>query len=144
MVTTVDSPFEFGKANLLWEHDNPSVAIIACGPLVYNSLIAAKNLEAKGVHVLVLNLHTIKPIDVDAVIAVAEMAGSVVTAEEHQVAGGMGSAVAEVLAANYPVPMEFVGVHDQFGQSGKPEELIEHYGMGVKSIMAAVQKMKTK
>lgn len=144
VVTTVDSPFEFGKANLLWEHDNPSVAIIACGPLVYNSLIAAKNLEAKGVHVLVLNLHTIKPIDVDAVIAVAEMAGSVVTAEEHQVAGGMGSAVAEVLAANYPVPMEFVGVHDQFGQSGKPEELIEHYGMGVKSIMAAVKKMKTK
>ncbi len=141
VVTTIDSPFEFGKANLLWDSEKPHVAIISCGPLVYNSLIAAKNLEAEGISVSVLNLHTIKPLDIETVIAVAKKAGRVVTCEEHQVAGGMGSAVAEVLAQNYPVPMEFIGVKDQFGQSGKPEELVEFYGMGVKSIMEAVQKI---
>ncbi len=141
VVTTVDSPFEFGKANLLWESDAPSVAIIASGPLVYNSLMAAKTLESEGIKVLVLNLHTIKPIDTEAVISVAKRAGAVVTAEEHQVHGGMGSAVAEVLAANHPVPMEFIGVQDRFGQSGKPEELMEYYGMGIKSIMEAVKKV---
>ncbi len=141
VVTTVDSPFEFGKANLLWDSENPSVAIIACGPLVYNSLMAAKSLEAEGISVLVLNLHTVKPLDVEAVISVAKRAGRVITAEEHQIAGGMGSAVAEVLAQNYPVPMEFIGVRDQFGQSGKPEELMEHYGMGIKDIVTAVKKI---
>ncbi|MBI3632318.1 MAG: transketolase family protein [Candidatus Vogelbacteria bacterium] len=141
VVTTVDSPFEFGKANLLWNSEKPQVGIIACGPLVYNSLVAAKSLEAEGIQVLVLNLHTIKPLDIDAVVAVAKKAGRVVTCEEHQVVGGMGSAVAEVFAQNYPVPMEFIGVKDQFGQSGKPEELIEHYGMGVKSIMEAVKRV---
>ncbi len=141
VVTTAGSPFEFSKANLLWDSDSPTVAIIASGPLVYNSLMAAKSLESDGVPVLVLNLHTIKPIDVEAVVAVAKRAGKVVTAEEHQIAGGMGGAVAEVLATNYPVPMEFIGVHDQFGQSGKPEELMDHYGMGVKSIIEAVKKV---
>ena len=141
VVTTSDSPFEFGKANLLWDTESPSVAIIASGPLVYNSLIAAKNLEAEGVSVLVLNLHTIKPIDVEAIVAVAKRAGRVITAEEHQIAGGMGSAVAEVLAANCPVPIEFIGVHDRFGQSGKPEELMEYYGMGVKSIIEMVKRV---
>ena len=141
VVTTIDSPFEFGKANLLWDSEKPSVAIIACGSLIYNSLVAAKSLEAEGVQVLVLNLHTIKPLDVEAVISVAKRAGRVITAEEHQVAGGMGSAVAEVLAQNYPVPIEFIGVHDQFGQSGKPAELIQHYGMEVQSIMETVKKL---
>lgn len=141
VVTTSDSPFEFGKANLLWESDAPSVAIIASGPLVYNSLMAAKQLESEGVKVLVLNLHTIKPIDTEAIISVAKRAGAIVTAEEHQINGGMGSAVAEVLAGNYTVPMEFIGVNDRFGQSGKPEELVEYYGMGVKDIIAAVKKV---
>lgn len=141
VVTTTDSPFEFGKANLLWDSEAPQVAIIASGPLVYNSLMAAKQLESEGISVLVLNLHTIKPIDVEAVISVVRRAGAVVTAEEHQINGGMGSAVAEVLAQNYPVPMEFVGVHDLFGQSGKPEELMEYYGMGVKDIISAVKKV---
>ncbi|MDO8493268.1 MAG: transketolase family protein [bacterium] len=144
VVTTADSPFEFGKANLLWESDAPSVAIIASGPLVYNSLMAAKQLETDGVKVLVLNLHTIKPIDSEAIISAAKRAGAVVTAEEHQVNGGMGSAVAEVLAANHPVPIEFIGVHDRFGQSGKPEELMEYYGMGVKDIVAAVKKVMSR
>lgn len=141
VVTTVDSPFEFGRANLLWDGDMPQVAIIACGPLVYNSLVAAKNLESEGVQTLVLNLHTVKPLDIEAVISVAKRAGKVVTCEEHQVMGGMGSAVAEVLAQNYPVPIKFIGVEDKFGQSGKPEELMEFYGMGVKSIMRAAKEI---
>lgn len=140
VVTTEDTPFEFGKANLLWDSEKPQVAIIACGPMVYNSLIAAKGLTEEGIEVLVLNLHTIKPIDKEAVIDVAKRAGRVVTVEEHQVMGGMGSAVAEVLAQNYPVPMEFIGVQDKFGQSGTPAELVEFYGMGVKSIVGAVKK----
>ncbi len=144
VVTTVDSPFEFGKANLLWESDMPTVAIIASGPLVYSSLMAAKSLEAEGIQVLVLNLHTIKPLDIATVVSVAKRAGRIVTAEEHQVSGGMGSAVAEVIATNYPVPIEFIGVHDKFGQSGKPEELMEHYGMGVKDIVEAVKKVASR
>ncbi len=141
VVTTTDSPFEFGKANLLWESDAPQVAIIAAGPLVYNSLMAAKQLEGEGLKVLVLNLHTIKPIDSEAIIAADKRAGAVVTVEEHPINSRMGSAVAEVLAANHPVPIEFVGVHDRFGQSGKPEELMEYYGMGIKDVVAAVKKV---
>ena len=141
VVTTEDTPFEFGKANLLWNCEKPTVAIIACGPMVYNSLVAAKSLAEEGTEVLVLNLHTIKPIDKEAVIEVAKRAGRVVTVEEHQVMGGMGSAVAEVLASNFPVPIEFIGVQDKFGQSGTPTELVEFYGMGVKSIMEAVKKI---
>ena len=144
VVTTEDTPFEFGKASLLWNSEKPTVAIIACGPMVYNSLIAAKNLSEEGIEVLVLNLHTIKPIDKETVIEVAKRAGRVVTVEEHQVAGGMGSAVAEVLAQNYPVPMEFVGVQDKFGQSGTPTELVEFYGMGVGSIIEAIKKIMSK
>lgn len=93
----------------------------------------------REVSVSVTNVHTIKPLDAKAIVAAAQSAGAVVTIEEHQVAGGLGSAVAEVLAATYPVPMEFVGVHDQFGQSGEMVELIEHYKMGVQHIVDAVR-----
>lgn len=140
VITTEDTPFEIGKANLLWESKNPKAAIIACGPLVYNSLVATKELEEEGIEVLVLNNHTIKPMDEKSVVDAAKRAGAVVTVEEHQIKGGMGSAVAEVLAKNNPVPMEFVGVKDRFGESGTPEELIEHFGMGVKDIKNAVKK----
>ena len=91
-----------------------------------------------------MNLSSIKPIDVDAIIALAKECKAIVTVEEHQVAGGMGSAVAEVLAQNYPVPIEFIGVQDKFGQSGTPDELIEHYGMGKNSIKEAVRKVLTR
>ena len=141
VITTEETPFEVGKANLLFSPEKPQVAIIACGPLVYNSLIAAKELEKEGVSALVLNNHTIKPMDKEAIVAVAKIAGKVVTVEEHQIMGGMGSAIAEVLAKNYPVPMEFVGVQDKFGQSGTPEELVEHYGMGIKGIINAVKRI---
>jgi transketolase len=89
----------------------------------------------------VVNVHTIKPLDRETIVAAAREAGAVVTVEEHQVAGGLGSAIAEVLAAECPVPVEFIGVHDRFGQSGTPGELIEHYNLGVAHITAAVQKV---
>ena len=141
IVTTEESPFEVGKANLLRSPEAPQVAIIACGPSVHNSLLAADQLAKEGIECSVLNNHTVKPMDVKTVIEVADKAGAVVTVEEHQVMGGMGSAVAEVLAKNNPVPMEFVGVQDKFGQSGTPEELVENYGMGVSGIVEAVKKV---
>jgi len=141
VVTTEDSPFEIGKANLLRDTDKVDVAIVVCGGLVHNALVAAEELSREGVECSVLNNHTIKPIDSEAIISVAKKAGKVVTVEEHQVNGGMGSAVAEVLAKNNPVPIEFIGVQDKFGQSGKPEELIKHYGMDVASIKEAVKRV---
>ncbi len=144
VITTEDSPFEFGKANMLWEADDPEVAIIACGPLVHNALVAAKQLADEEIDTLVLNNHTIKPMDEAAVINAAKRTGAVVTVEEHQVSGGMGSAVAEVLIQNVPTPQEFIGVHDEFGESGPPMKVVEEYGMGVGSIVDAVKKAKSR
>ena len=151
LFTTPETPFEVGKAYEVWRSEgSPShgsgrlqlqVAIIACGPLVHNALLAAAELEKKGVMVVVINNHTVKPMDEETIIASAREAGAVVTVEEHQVMGGMGSAVAEVLCKNYPVPMEFVGVQNQFGESGDPKELIEKFGMGISSIVSAVEKV---
>jgi len=140
-ITTPESPFELGKAQLVWVVEDPQVALFATGPLLHNALLAAKELEGE-VAVSVTNIHTIKPLDSKAIVAAAQSAGAVVTVEEHQVAGGLGSAVAEVLALHCPVPMEFVGVHDQFGQSGEMTELIEHYKMGVQHIIDAVRSVQ--
>ena len=141
VITTDVSPFKIGHANLLRDADKVDVAIISCGPLTHNALVAAEELSKEDIACSVLNNHTIKPMDEKSVVEAAKKAGRVVTVEEHQVAGGMGSAVAEVLAKNHPVPMEFIGVQDKFGQSGKPEELIEHYGMGINSIKEAVERV---
>ncbi len=139
VVTSEDTPFEIGKAQTFRE--GKDVAIVACGILVYNALIAAEELAREdGIECRVVNNHTIKPMDEAAVIAAAKECETVVTVEEHQVQGGMGSRVAEILTQNYPVPMEFIGVHDQFGQSGDPVELIEHYGMGTKAIKEAARR----
>ena len=138
IMTTINTPFEIGKAQIVWESNKPLVGIIATGALLYKALEAAKELEGK-VEVEVMNLSTIKPLDEKAVIALAKKAGKIITVEEHQVHGGMGSAVAECLAANFPVPMKFIGVQDEFGQSGTPEELIEHYGMGKNAIVKAIK-----
>lgn len=142
LLTTTESPFAIGKANILWESESPDVALIACGSIMHNVLLAAKQLALDKINVLVLNNHTIKPMDTEAVVEVAKKAGAVVTIEEHQVMGGMGSAVAEVLAQKYPVPMEFVGVQNRYGQSGEPDELIKEYGIDVDSIITAVKKVK--
>ncbi|MSR78894.1 MAG: transketolase family protein [Candidatus Taylorbacteria bacterium] len=143
VITTLETPFEIGKAQIFWKPENgkPDVGIVATGALVYKALQVARRLTDEGVRVTVLNLSTIKPIDEKALIALAYDAGAIVTVEEHQIAGGMGSAVAEVLATRKPVPMEFIGVRDLFGQSGTPEELIEHYGMGEKHIKEMVKKV---
>ncbi len=141
IITTGDSPFEIGVANVLWEDEKPEVVIIACGPLVYQALQAARKLLPEGVGVTVINNHTIKPLDTKTILGEVERAGAVVTVEEHQLAGGMGSAVAELLAANHPVPQEFVAVKDEFGQSGTPAELIEKYGLGTEAIIEAVNKV---
>lgn len=142
VMTTEDSSFEIGKAQTFWKSDKPKVGIVATGALLYKALKAAKELEeSDGIEVEVVNLSTIKPLDEETILALARKTGRIITVEEHQIAGGMGSAVAEYLAKNYPVPMEFIGVGDQFGQSGTPEELIEHYGMGERSIIEAVKRL---
>jgi transketolase len=142
--TTQDTPFEIGKAQILRDPSASSgqadAAIIGCGMLLYNALLAAEELSKEGVECLVLNNHTIKPMDKNAVVEAAKKTGAVVTVEEHQINGGMGSAVAEVLSKNFPVPQEYIGIQDRFGESGKPDELIEEFGMGVNSIKEAVKK----
>ncbi|MBI5078249.1 MAG: transketolase family protein [Candidatus Yonathbacteria bacterium] len=142
IITAEDTPFEIGKAQEFFRSSlAPKVGIIACGSLVYNALIAAKELEGEVVGAVVLNIGTVKPIDRGAIVKLAKECGAIVTVEEHQVAGGMGSAVAEVLAMEHPTKIVFVGVQDQFGQSGKPEELVKHYGMDKDSIKKAVKKL---
>ncbi|MFA7315731.1 MAG: transketolase C-terminal domain-containing protein [Candidatus Paceibacterota bacterium] len=143
IITTEDTPFEIGKAQIVFvpEIGIADVGIIATGALVHKAILSAKELEAKGIKVKVMNLATIKPLDSEALIALAKETKALVTIEEHQIIGGMGSAVAECLAQNYPVPIEFIGVHDKFGQSGTPTELLEHYGMGISHIQDAVMKV---
>lgn len=145
--TTEETLFEIGKAQIFWnesEGTKPDVAIIACGPLVHNAILAAAELEKGGLKIRVINNASIKPIDEGAIIQAAMDAGAVVTVEEHQVAGGMGSAVAEVLARHHPVPIEFIGVQNRFGESGAPNELIEAFGMGVTDIKNAVKKVRNR
>lgn len=141
VMTTEETPFQIGKAEIFWISDMPKVGIIATGALLHRAILAAKELEEKGILVEVMNLSTIKPLDEETIIKFARKTGKIVTVEEHQIQGGMGSAVAECLAKNFPVPMEFIGVDDLFGQSGTPDELIEHYGMDTKSIIKAVNKI---
>ncbi len=143
VITTDDSPFEIGKAQILFgeESAKADVGIIATGALVYRALKVAEQLEKDGTKVKVLNVSTIKPIDKDAVINIAKTCGAIVSVEEHQIIGGLGSAVSEVLAQNFPVPQEFIGVQDKFGQSGTPDELLEHYGMSEKDISDSVKQV---
>lgn len=136
--TTEDTPFEIGKATVFRE--GTDVAIIACGPLVYRALQAAEELKKKKINALILNSPSIKPLDETTILDVAKRCGAVVTVEEHQIAGGLGSAVSEFLSKTHPLPIEFIGVPDRFGESGKPEELIEHFGMGVSHIATAAEK----
>jgi transketolase len=123
---------------MVFETENPDVGIVACGALVATAIAAAQELGQQGINATVINLATIKPLDREALVSLAKRTGAIVTAEEHQIAGGMGSAVAECLAEEYPVPMEFIGVRDQFGQSGKPEELMKHYRMDTEAVKIAV------
>lgn len=141
LFTTEKSPFKIGRAEVIWESKDPQVAIFACGPLVYEALLAAKELDKKGIETLVINNHTVKPIDERVIIRAAKTTGAVVTVEEHQIAGGMGSAVAEVLTRNFPVPIEYIGMEDSFGESGTYEELKKKFGFTKENIIAAVKKV---
>lgn len=137
--TNEDTPFEIGKANIL--RDGDDVAIMACGTMVYESLMAAKILEQKGIKAKVINIHTIKPIDEKIIIDSAKECGAVVTVEEHQIYGGFGSAVSEVLVKNYPVPVEMIGINDRFGESGNACDLICKFGLKDLNIVDAVLKI---
>jgi transketolase len=142
IITTDDTPLEIGKGQIFYRPEGVAhVAIIATGALVANALRVAKDLEKKHIKAIVVNIHTIKPLDEDLVIKVAKETKAIVTVEEHQKIGGLGSAVSECLAKNFPVPVEFVGIDDTFGQSGTPKELIEHYGIGRDGITSAVLKV---
>ena len=136
--TTKDTPFEIGKAITLREGED--CAIIGCGMLLYNALVAAEELSKEGIECMVINSHTVKPLDETTVIDAAQKCGAVVSVEEHQIAGGLGSAIAECLSRNYPVPQEFIGVQDRFGESGTPGELLTAFYLDVPDIKMAVKK----
>ncbi len=144
IITTEKTPFELGKIQVYWTSNNPQVTIFATGWLLYQALLAAKELETEGVNALVANVATIKPIDEETIADLAKQTGAVVTVEDHQITGGLGGAVAEVLARTYPAPMEFVGLQNTFGESGKPAELIKKYKMDKDAVKDAVRKVLTR
>lgn len=138
-VFTEGLPFEIGKALLLAE--GTDVSVFATGHMVWQAIEAAQTLAKEGISCEIINIHTIKPLDVDAVLASAAKTKCVVSCEEHQMAGGLGESIAQVLVKNNPVPMEFVGVNDKFGESGTPDQLMEKYGLGVSDVIAAIRKV---
>ena len=136
VITTNETPFQIGRAEVYAE--GKDVAVIACGQMVYRALVAAKELELHKISVRVINCHTIKPLDKQAIIKAAEDCGAIVTVEEHQITGGLGGAVAEVLSQNYPVPLKIIGIEDRFGESGEPNELLKKFGLTKEAIIKAI------
>lgn len=132
--TTAETPFEVGKAITLWQGEHPKVVLATTGSMAYNALCAAKALAEDGIGSIVLHFHTIKPLDEDALVAAAKIAGKVLTIEEHQINGGFGGAVAECLSEKLPVPIRRIGLNDTFGQSGEPDELIRFFGLDADGI----------
>ncbi|GAB5476177.1 MAG: transketolase C-terminal domain-containing protein [Maribacter sp.] len=137
--TPVDQKFEIGKAVLLSE--GTDVTIVATGHLVWESLLAAEALEQQGISAEVINIHTIKPLDAEAILKSVQKTGCVVTAEEHNYLGGLGESISRVLATQYPAPQEFVATNDTFGESGTPDQLMEKYGLNNKAVVKAVLKV---
>lgn len=150
-ITTEETPFEIGKAQVFYEgvpstRDTRSgrfadVTVIACGQMVYQALMAAKELasgEKGSISVRVINCPTVKPLDKETILKAAEETGAIVTVEEHQVTGGLGGAVSELISQNYPVPIKIVGIEDHFGESGEPDELLEKFGLTKKDIVKAI------
>ena len=141
VMTSENTPFKLGKVEIFWESKDPQVTIIATGPLVYEALIAAKELSKSKIESLVINVHTIKPLDEQAIIKAAKMTGAIVTVEEHQITGGLGGAVAETLSRNFPTPIEYIGMPDSFGESGDPDKLLTKYKMKSKDIVSAAKRV---
>ncbi len=139
VLTKKGSRFKIGRAETFV--DGKDVAIIACGRMVYEALVAARELAGVGISAMVINCHTIKPLDESAIVAAAKKCGKVVTCEEHNIIGGLGGAVAESLSGKFPVPIVRVGVKDVFGESGKPKELMDKYGLTSSHIIKAVKKL---
>ncbi len=138
VITTPKMPFEIGQAIVM--RDGTDVTIAACGPLVYQALVAAKKLAKRGIEAEVLNCHTLKPFDVKTLVASVRKTRCCVTVEEHQLTGGLFGAVAETLGQNHPAPIEAVGMPNSFGESGEPDELLNKYGMTVEAIVKAANK----
>jgi transketolase len=137
--TREETPFKIGVAETYREGND--VAIIACGWMVWESLLAAERLAKEGIQARVINMHTVKPVDHEAIAKAARECGAIVTAEEHQIYGGLGSIVAQAVVKNSPVPMEFVGVTDTFGGSGKPDELMKAFGLTENDVYNSVKKV---
>jgi len=142
VITKEDDVFKIGKANTL--RDGKDVSIFACGQMVQESILACDILEREGMKARLINLHTPKPIDRDVIIKAARETGAVVTAEEHTVLGGFGSAIAEVIVQNWPVPMKMIGIQDKFGVSGEPDQLFEYFGLTAKHIVKAAKEVLAK
>lgn len=140
--TEEDQKFEIGKAQILSEGND--ITIFACGHLVWKAIEAGKILEEKGISVELINLHTIKPLDEEAIIKSIQKTKCAVTAEEHNILGGMGDAVAHVAAAHFPIPIQYIGTKDTFGESGKPEDLLKKYGLDTPDIIKAAEKAMSK
>lgn len=138
--TTPDTPFTIGRAEYLWRSHEPKVAIMGSGPILYDALQAAQILEREGIGSSVLNLHSVKPMDIEKVKEAARDAGAVVSVEEHQILGGVGSTIAEILSQNTPTPLEMVAVHDRFGQSGRAEQLLQEYRLDTGAIIDAARR----
>ena len=136
VITTENTPFEIGKAEIYSE--GTDVAVIATGQMVYRALMAAKDMELHKISVRVINCHTIKPLDKDTILKAAQDCGAIVTVEEHQITGGLGGAVAELISQYFPVPLKIIGIEDRFGESGEPNELLKKFGLTKEAIMKAV------
>lgn len=141
IITTDKTPFDIKKAQAYWVSKNPHATIFGTGHLLYYALVAATKLSKEKIDVDVVNVATIKPLDEKSIIASAGKSGAIVTVEDHQIIGGLGSAISEILAKNKPLPMEFIGLQDTFAESGKPAELIKKYKMDDTAIIAAVKKV---
>jgi transketolase len=139
MFTNPDEPFVIGKAQKFSE--GTDVSIFACGHLVWNAIQAGATLQEKGISIEVINIHTVKPIDEEAIINSIRKTKCAVTAEEHNIYGGMGDAVAQVAAKHFPIPIEYIGTQDTFGESGTPEQLLKKYKLDIPDIIAAAEKV---
>ncbi|HVF69906.1 MAG TPA: transketolase C-terminal domain-containing protein, partial [Xanthomonadales bacterium] len=141
IITTPDTPFTPGKMFDFWVSENPQATIFATGYILYYALVAAKELGDEGINTTVVNASTIKPLDIEGILNYTNQTGAVVTAEDHQVMGGMGSAIAEALAAHNPLPVEFIGLQNTFAETGTPADLIKKYGMDTNAIKEAVKRV---
>ncbi len=144
IITTKETPFNKNKVQTFWISENPQATIFACGYMLYFALLAAKNLESQGINVLVANVSTIKPADEESIVELSKKTGKVITVEDHQITGGLGGMIAEILAKKSPTPMEFIGLKDTFAESGNWKDLLKKYEMDEKAIEKAVENIINK